>query len=60
MATSLINKLPQHSIDSIVRRYQEGDSSVKLAEHYGVVPATIIRLLRERSVKIKGRGRYPQ
>lgn len=47
-----------NSIESIVRRYKEGTSSIKLAAQYDVTPSTIIRILRDHKVKIRPRGRY--
>jgi len=44
--------------ESIVRRYKSGESSIKLAEHYGVSPKAVIRRLRALKVKIRPRGRY--
>lgn len=45
-------------IDSIVRRYEQGESSIKIAEHYGCTSKTILNVLRKAGVEIKGRGRY--
>jgi predicted transcriptional regulator len=44
--------------DSIARRYKAGESSISIAEDYGVTSVTIRRLLRANGVRIKGRGRY--
>lgn len=45
-------------IASIVRRYEEGESSIKIAAHYGCTSKTILNVLRREGVEIKGRGRY--
>jgi len=60
MTNSLETQLTVTQINSIIRRYKNGESSIKIAEHYGVCSSTIVRLLRQQGVKIKSRGRYPQ
>lgn len=55
---SLIDQLTVTQIASIVRRYEAGESSRKIAAHYGVSGSTLIKVLRTQGVKIKGRGRY--
>lgn len=45
-------------VASIVRRYEAGESSIKIAEHYGCTSKTILNVLRKEGVEIKGRGRY--
>lgn len=43
---------------SIVAAYKRGESSIVIAERFKVTSPTIIRVLRENKVKVKGRGRY--
>lgn len=45
-------------VASIVRRYEAGESSIKIAEHYGCTSKTILNVLRKEGVEIKSRGRY--
>ena len=58
MAQSLQDQLTVTQIASIVRCYEEGESSIKIAAHYNVTSSTIIKLLRAQGVEIKSRGRY--
>ena len=47
-----------NQIRSIVSAYKRGESSIKIAERLKVTSPTIIRVLRENKVRVKGRGRY--
>lgn len=51
-------KIPQPSIDRIVRLYESDISSIKIAKEYGISSTTVRRILREQGVTIKGKGRY--
>jgi hypothetical protein len=52
------HELTSNQIRSIVARYKNGESSVKLAERFEVSIPTVLRILRTNKVKVHPRGRY--
>jgi len=52
------DSLTRVQLRSIASRYKRGESSIKIAEHFGVTNTSVIRWLRLQKVKIRGRGRY--
>lgn len=55
MATRI--ELTTAQIKSMAKKYQKGMGAVALGLEYEVSPSTVLRLLREEGVEIRGRGR---
>lgn len=47
-------------VNSMIRRYNNGEVMQALAEHYGVSIPVVRRILAENNVTIRPRGRRPQ
>jgi transposase-like protein len=48
-----MSKLTDQQKIEIVKKYEEGDSSIKLSKEYGISKQSILSILKNRKVKIR-------